>query len=117
MPIVNGKADGLVREWHENGNLLRETPYTRGEINGVVKQWSSSARLLGECAISMGRGVRREWYDDGSPKLEFEQVTEDLSRGKVWDDLGNAHTTFLRNGKPISKRTFEEYLAKSQDET
>jgi antitoxin component YwqK of YwqJK toxin-antitoxin module len=112
--LVNGLVQGVMREWHENGVLARETPFERGLINGTVKQWSTQGKLLGEYELRFGRGVKREWNDDGTPSLEIEQLTESGTKGKVWDDLGNASEVYLWNGKPVSKKKFFEKLKREE---
>lgn len=113
MTMMGGMACGVVREWHDNGQLAREENYNKGEIDGKVRQWNRDGRLLGEFEMKMGRGIRREWNEDGSLKLEIERVTDNASKGRVWDDKGKAREVFLWNGKSVSKRKFEEKLMKA----
>jgi len=109
---VGGKTVGVFRKWHDNGQLAFEEPYKDGKIDGIVNQWSRDGKLLGEYEMKTGKGIMREWNDDGSPSLELENITEGFDRGKVWDHLGKAREMFLRNGKPISKKKFFERLKK-----
>jgi MORN repeat protein len=100
---VNGVTEGIKREWHDNGVLAKETPFVSGRVHGTVRQWNREGKLLGEYTMSEGRGITYVWNEDGSPQTEYEQVSENAARGKVWDDLGRARDVFLWNGKPISK--------------
>ena len=112
MPMVNGVADGIVHVWHDNGKLAREKIYRRGEVDGMVRQWNREGELLGEYEMKMGWGIEREWNEDGSQKSELEKVAEGAYRGKIWDDKGKIHETFLWNGKPVSKKKLLEKLDK-----
>ena len=112
--MVDGKVHGTMRQFHKNGRIAREEPYENGIINGTVTQWNAEGKLLGQYEMKNGRGVKREWKEDGSLRLEFEQVTENASKGRVWDDLGKVREVFLWNGKPISKKKFCERLAREE---
>ena len=45
---VNGKAEGLLRVWHENGQLWMEGNYVNGKKNGLHREWHENGRLLSE---------------------------------------------------------------------
>jgi antitoxin component YwqK of YwqJK toxin-antitoxin module len=110
--LLNGTVVGAVREWHDNGVLAREEPFESGRVHGAVRQWDRSGRLLGEYEMAGGRGVERVWSEDGSLQTEFEQVSPSGSRGTVYDDLGGGRQVFLWNGTVVSRKTFEERLAR-----
>jgi antitoxin component YwqK of YwqJK toxin-antitoxin module len=109
--MVDGVADGVVREWHANGNVLRETPYRNGAVDGVVSQWNSEGKLLGQYTLSAGLGIQRKWNEDGTLSLEVEIVSEGCHRGTVWDEKGRARKVYLWNGRPVSKGRFEAKIA------
>jgi len=42
----DGKHDGLIRMWHENGQLKMEAPYKDGKEDGPVRFWDENGELL-----------------------------------------------------------------------
>src|SRR5687767_4733725 len=93
--MINGCAEGLMREWHDNGQLAKETPIKRGKIHGTVNQWSRDGRLLGAYELAWGIGTAKTWADDGTLETEIQIIKEGTSRGRIWDDRGKPHETFM----------------------
>jgi antitoxin component YwqK of YwqJK toxin-antitoxin module len=110
VAVINGFAEGVIREWHENGQLAKEEPVKRGVADGTVKQWSRDGLLLGEYEMNMGIGTSREWYDDGSLRLEMEWVADGCYRGTIWDDRGKPRQQCFWNWQPLSKKKFQQKL-------
>jgi hypothetical protein len=110
---LNGVIAGISRKWHDNGVLAKEVPHASGLIHGTVRQWNRDGKLLGEYSMSEGQGIKRIWNENGSLQMEYEQVSANAARGKVWDDLGKARETFLWKGKSLSK---SRWLKKIQEE-
>jgi antitoxin component YwqK of YwqJK toxin-antitoxin module len=42
---VDGKRHGLVRRWHENGQLTVETTWLDGKIDGLAREWDENGEL------------------------------------------------------------------------
>ena len=108
--MVNGVGDGVVREWHDNGQLAHEWTYKMGEIDGIVWQWSREGKLLGEYEMKMGWGISRKWNEEGILVSVLEKISDKGYRGTIWDDHGRSRESFLWNGKSISKKKFYEKL-------
>ena len=74
--LVDGKQNGLTREWHENGQLESEATYVDGEKNGLGRYWSENGQLLSEITYVDGRqnGLSRYWYVSGEFKCEDRYV-------------------------------------------
>ena len=45
MCLINEKKHGICKEWYENGQLCKETPYVNGEIHGSCKEWHKNGQL------------------------------------------------------------------------
>ncbi len=43
--FINGKTDGLAREWYENGQLRIEGAFVNGEQDGVSRLWYENGQL------------------------------------------------------------------------
>ncbi len=65
---VDGKPDGLWKNWFADGQLQRESPFKAGVREGVAKEWSEEGKLLAEVSFAGGKrdGVSTRWMDDGS---------------------------------------------------
>lgn len=97
VPYVNGKTNGVVKTFFNNGQPQNEATYVDGKINGVVKEWSTAdGKLWGEytyvagelnglvrfhykngqlsceynCVAGKENGIKREWYENGQKKSE-----------------------------------------------
>ncbi len=112
--LVDGVAVGERREWHDNGVLAKTEPLVAGRVHGTVRQWNREGNLLGEYTMTDGRGVQREWNENGTISMETEVFSEGTLRIKVFDDLGKAHESFMWNGKQISKKKFMERISPEQ---
>jgi hypothetical protein len=114
MRVVNYKTEGVFREWHDNGVLAEEAPYEEGLRHGIVRQFNKEGKLLGEYEMSHGRGLQIAWYDDGSLRSTYQQISSDACWGATYDDLGKPRKVFLWIGKPISRKRWYERLDEVQ---
>ncbi len=113
--LVDGVVVGERRQWHDNGVLAKTEPHVSGRVHGTVRQWNREGNMLGEYTMTDGRGVQREWNEDGTISMEHEHFSEGTARVKVFDDLGKAHESFMWNGKRVSKKKFLERLGLPQE--
>lgn len=69
---VDGRKDGVLREWYGEGRLRLEENYKAGELDGLRREWDESGRLTVEERYCKGEldGLRREW--DESERLTAE---------------------------------------------
>ena len=68
--LRNGDAVGLSR-YFRNGKLAKEFTITaNGPHEGLEREWAPNGQLVLEFTNVKGntRGLRRSWYEDGSPK-------------------------------------------------
>ena len=81
---IDGKRNGLHKEWYESGQLKYETNFNDGKLNGLYK----------------------EWYEDGGLKVELNYING-VFDGLVVDDFNNeidfkedyfSHNNKLLNG-------------------
>jgi antitoxin component YwqK of YwqJK toxin-antitoxin module len=67
------REEGLWKEWHENGQLMREATYDDGRLVGHCQEWYPNGQKRFETNyVIAGRkdemmdGMTREWYEDGA---------------------------------------------------
>ncbi len=68
--LRNGDSVGLSR-YFRNGKLAKEFTITaNGPHEGLEREWAANGQLVLEFTNVKGntRGLRRSWFDDGSPK-------------------------------------------------
>jgi antitoxin component YwqK of YwqJK toxin-antitoxin module len=68
----DGKEEGIVRGFYENGTLMRETSYTAGVANGPAKQYYPSGAVQVEDTFRNGTVVNRKTYDESGTLLSEE---------------------------------------------
>lgn len=121
---VDGKRDGDLRWFDQQGNLLEVMPYNMGKRHGVntlyfanghiksrvkyvndkkegpEKYYFSTGTLASEVAFKEGRkeGLEKEYYEDGALHSEVNYVRGYKEGEKRWYD---------KNGKTIKTETFK----------
>ena len=89
---INGKKEGLHKEWYESGQIQSELEYENGErtFKGYMKLWYSDGQLMFEGKYYGDEQFEREYFYNGQLKWEVINDNEDkiLSK-KCWDEDGN----------------------------
>lgn len=71
---VDGRIDGVLKEWYTEGKPLREEGYKAGKLDGVSRAWDESGRLVSEQCYRNetldGKAVK--WHFEGSDRGEIE---------------------------------------------
>jgi hypothetical protein len=55
--IKNGVPHGVVKEWHESGQLIVETHYHRGLRHGMNRYWRPTGELMKEQVYEHGKSM------------------------------------------------------------
>jgi len=65
--LIDGRADGPWREWHDNGQLMMEVNYNNGRQDGLSRRWHEDGKLSMEIHYKDGKmdGISRGWSPDG----------------------------------------------------
>lgn len=68
----NGKRDGFVREFSENGNLMLEVPYLDGKEDGTAKEYYKNGKIHYERSFKNGKrnGLTKVFFENGVVRLE-----------------------------------------------
>ena len=79
---LNGKKQGIAKEYYLDGKLLFEGEYLNGKRNGTGKVYNSDKKLLFEGEFLNGKrnGSGKLYYSDGKLLSEGEYL-----KGKVWN--------------------------------
>lgn len=60
--IKDGMLHGVVREWHDNGQLMVETHYADNKRHGLNRYWSKEGQLFKEQVYEHGNSVSVKEY-------------------------------------------------------
>ena len=89
---VDGKIEGLHKQWFENGNKKSVDVYMNGKFNGSVTNWYENGKKRLESSYKDGKknGLVTDWYVNGKKRSEvfFKDGLKD-GEEKFWFESGN----------------------------
>jgi antitoxin component YwqK of YwqJK toxin-antitoxin module len=50
----NGKLQGAVKTWYENGNVMKSIPYSKGMVHGTLEIYYESGGVFEEVEFNFG---------------------------------------------------------------
>jgi antitoxin component YwqK of YwqJK toxin-antitoxin module len=64
--------NGILKNWHDNGQLASECNYVNGDANGISRGWYENGQLRYECKCIYGKldGISRGWYENGQLRYD-----------------------------------------------
>jgi antitoxin component YwqK of YwqJK toxin-antitoxin module len=70
--LINGKKNGVWKDWHNSGQISDEGFYRDDKKVGIHRSWCRNGTLGSECGYEDGEqhGIQRAWYCNGQLKLE-----------------------------------------------
>lgn len=103
--LVEGKRDGVMQRWDEQGNLREETEYAKDNKHGKVVYYYPSGKKEIEGFFSMGKrtSVWRGWHEDGTLKYRSEYRDGELKGWKNFLEDGETET-FGSEGNRFGRR-------------
>lgn len=87
----DGRLEGPVTMWHENGARAAQGEYRDELRQGLWKFWHENGTPRWEGAFDRGReiGLQREWFENGQLKYECTWVDGELDgKFSAWHDNG-----------------------------
>lgn len=80
---INGKAEGFLRRWYENGQLFLEANFVNDLEDSLHSSWHENGQLEFEANYANGKGEGiRSWDEDGQlildEKIGKEEIQEHL---------------------------------------
>jgi antitoxin component YwqK of YwqJK toxin-antitoxin module len=100
MPTTwDGRLDGPVTFWHDNGIRAAEGAYVGGERDGPWTFWHENGRVRWRGTFEDGAvvGLERAWHDNG--ELQFEAT-------RVDGELEGPYASWHENGRRESEGTY-----------
>ena len=66
---IEGKREGLVKDWYENGQLYAESTWENGKLDGLYRNWRENGQLRQELPYVNDKlqGVGNFWRENGQP--------------------------------------------------
>jgi len=103
--LVDGKRDGVMQRWDEQGNLREETEYAKDKKHGKGVYYYPSGKKEIEGFFSMGKraSVWRGWHEDGTLKYRSEYRDGELKGWKNFLEDGETET-FGSEGNRFGRR-------------
>jgi antitoxin component YwqK of YwqJK toxin-antitoxin module len=104
----NGLREG-IHHWHVGKQLVFEGEFLNGRENGIHRNWYSNGQLKSRGRYLNGQpiGMHREWHWNGEKKVE-NSTFEQSKYGKIifWNSSGTLDSTcyFFNNG--LEKKVF-----------
>ena len=71
---MNGKLNGLIRHWSEDGNIISEAEYSNGMLHGIWKKYYENGKLSGKTNYSYGKKHGSETWYHVNGQLKSEQT-------------------------------------------
>ena len=88
----DGKLDGLVVSWHENGQKHTEANYKNGKLDGLWVVWHENRQKAVEANYKDGKeeGLETQWHENGQRGIEKNYKDGKLVEGsaKYWNSKG-----------------------------
>jgi antitoxin component YwqK of YwqJK toxin-antitoxin module len=76
IEVMDGKAHGISRGWHDNGQLEVEETFVSGISHGPRTRWHQNGTKKAEAQIEQGElaGTYTEWHENGQVAVQMRMV-------------------------------------------
>ena len=91
--------DGLMRSWHDNGQIAEECTYVDGKEHGLYQSWHENGQKMNECTFVHGEehGLYQSWYKNGQLEDEWTYVN---------GILNGLYQSWYENGQKMEECTY-----------
>lgn len=114
LPILDGQENGLAKGWYNTGEKLLERLFVDGKKEGVFKQWWPNGRLryLFHYEHDQYNGTQLVFFPTGKKREESTYSSgEEEGLQRVWDKDGHLLANYtIRNKKLYGIRTIKSCL-------
>ena len=114
-------ANGILKEYHENGNLAFEAPWKNGMPEGIEKVYYENGNLEFEALWKNNKieGISKWYYENGNLKFEIPWKNNKIEGiVKRYDINGNLRCEIVfKEGKAISGFMYDFITGKKQEMT
>lgn len=112
IEILDGKAHGLSRGWHENGQLEVEETFEQGVAHGQRTRWHANGQKKSEAMIMNGElnGRFTQFHPNGQRAAEVNMVAgKPHGESLAWNDAGDlAARVELSAGEIVQQEYFNQ---------
>ena len=103
LGFVDGKREGVARQWSESGALRIESYYTQNRLDMVYKSWWENGVLSAQSNYVDGtkQGIEKEWYATGQ-LAKLKQLADGQETGiqQAWLQNGTLYINYeAKNGR------------------
>ena len=103
LGFVDGKREGVARQWSESGALRIESYYTQNRLDTVYKSWWENGVLSAQSNYVDGikQGIEKEWYATGQLAKERQLVDgQETGIQQAWLPNGTLYINYeAKNGR------------------
>ncbi len=75
-PYKDGKLDGLLTGWHENGQKWIEGTYKDGKEDGLFTSWRDNGRKANEVTFKDGEQVSGKYWNSKGEEVETREESQ-----------------------------------------
>ncbi len=109
---INGLKDGLCKEWYHNGQISKEQHYKDGKKDGLCNEWSYDGQIIKEQHYKDGKkdGLHKVWRENGQIKSEINYLDDKIDGlCKRWSENSGKLTENrnYKNGLPVEVSAYE----------
>ncbi len=110
LPLEDGLIHGVVRGWHENGQVEVEEHFVKGVSHGLRTRWRPDGEKRSETEVVNGQlnGRHTEWHENGEKAVEMTMV-DGKAEGVVeaWHPDGTLKSrTVMKHGEIREQKFF-----------
>ncbi len=111
--VSRGKANGLLKEFYQNGVLRRTGNFRNGRAEGIFRHYDDKGHLKSEATYQDGKlyGPTKSYYENGQLESEFNFFDNEFDgiqkvyypSGEIWREFTYQGGTRLdKSGNPVS---------------
>ena len=101
---VDGKKEGLAKNWYDNGQLFSRSSFSYGKPVGLRERWHRNGEIYQEATFVNGEreGLEKEWSENGQLTYERKYLNGQLEGlTTIWLKIDEPYFRCYRAGKPI----------------
>jgi len=69
--LMNGRFQGVDREYYESGKLKAEVPFKDGKFHGLLKEYNESGKMQYQMLYENGKAISGYHWDSSGEKIEY----------------------------------------------
>ena len=95
---INGKKDGIHKEWYDDGQIKSELEFKEGKKDFKHKEWFESGQLRSVESYDNGSLIDNQiWNEDGGKYSSNLPINDSINNVKIWYDNGQLMKSYNLN--------------------